>query len=71
MILFSPANTSAKSPGLDADGGMEIAAPQANTSFGTLFSNTSNTITSSNTTNGKKFVFIFLKVFNFFFSLCR
>ncbi|XP_065890005.1 uncharacterized protein [Dysidea avara] len=49
---LTTANTSAKSPGLDADGGMEIAAPQANTSFGTLFSNTSNTITSSNTTNG-------------------
>jgi len=56
MILFSPANTSAKSPGIDADGGMEIAAPQANTSFSNLFNNTNKMATSaSNTTNGKEF----------------
>jgi len=54
MILFSPANTSAKSPGLDADGGMEIAASQANTSFSNLFNDTSKIASStSNTTNGK------------------
>lgn len=52
MILFSPANATTKSPGLD---GMEVAAPQANASFGNLFNNTS---TISNTTNGKRFIFL-------------
>jgi len=67
MILFSPANTNAKSSGIDADGGMEIAAPQANTSFSNLFNNTNKMAASAiNTTNGKEIHFIYIMMVKIF-----